>query len=150
MAKSSAVAKNTRACTLPLSRSFALCVAMTARHIEVGVAVNAHTLLLLLTIFVACFAACHRNSSSRRRHATCVNLFTVIVCCQRGEKGVAIVPWLTYIQTAAIIRLGWQPAKRLARLSHSSPAAAAASASVYLDIIRLAALQSPPPPYPAT
>lgn len=68
-----------------------------------------------------------------------------------GEGGKPLFLGLhTYIHThtAAIIRLGSQPAKRLARLSHSSPASA--SASVYLDIIRLAALQSTLPLPPDT
>lgn len=101
------------------------------------------TLLLwmLLSIFVACFAACHRSSSSsKRRHATCANLFTVIVCCQiGGGRGSLSGPLFVGLHTLPT-SLGSMPAKRLARLS--SPA----SASAYLDIIRSAALQPPTPP----
>lgn len=106
------------------------------------------TLLLwmLLSIFVACFAACHRSSSSsKRRHATCANLFTVIVCCQieggGGERGSLSGPLFVGLHTLPT-SLGSMPAKRLARLScsRSSPA------SAYLDIIRSAALQPLTPP----
>lgn len=114
-----------------------LCVAMTARHIGGRGTKRPHCTLLLwmlLSIFVACFAACHRSSSSsKRRHATCANLFTVIVCCQMGGgRGSLSGPLFVGLHTLPT-SLGSMPAKRLARLS--SPA------SAYLDIIRSAALQ---------
>lgn len=123
-----------------------LCVAMTARHIGGRGTKRPHCTLLLwmlLSIFVACFAACHRSSSSsKRRHATCANLFTVIVCCQmEGGRGSLSGPLFVGLHTLPT-SLGSMPAKRLARLScsRSSPA----SASAYLDIIRSAALQPLP------
>lgn len=73
----------------------------------------------------------------QRRHATCANLFTVIVCCQiGGGRGSLSGPLFVGLHTLPT-SLGSMPAKRLARLS--SPA------SAYLDIIRSAALQPPPP-----